>query len=516
MARKRKKEITPQKLREILRLGLKHQMGNREIARSCSVSHVTVGAYLNQARNSGMGWDEIGSLSELQLRKLVQGAHITKPKRSKPEPDWQYIHKELRRKGVTLQLLWEEYKGQYPDGYQSTQFCELYKRWKDTINPWMRQNHKAGDKLFVDYAGQEVPITDQCNGSVHKAQIFVAVLGMSNFTYAEATWDQTLHNWVGSHIRAFEYFNGVPRLLVPDNLKSAVSRANWYDPDINPTYYEMASYYGTAVLPARVRKPKDKAKVEVAVQIVERWILAVLRNRSFFDLRSLNHEMRRLLDNLNDKPFKKLEGSRRSWFESIEEATLLPLPETRYEIAEWKNARVNIDYHVELDKHYYSVPYRFIRRDVRIRHTNSVVEIFYKGKRIASHRKNNFPGGHTTTSEHMPSGHRRYMEWNPSRILNWAAKMGSSTQSVVHQIMQSRKHPEQGYRSCLGILRLSKHYGSRRLESACGRAVEYGEFRYKYIRNILEKGLDKQNAELPNTQPQLNHRNVRGGTYFKS
>ena len=299
-----------------------------------------------------MVWDDVASFSELQLRNLVQGAHIPNPKRSKPEPDWQYIHRELKRKGVTLQLLWEEYKEQYPGGYQSTQFCELYKRWKNTINPWMRQNHKAGDKLFVDYAGQEVPITDQRTGSVHQAQVFVAVLGMSNYTYAEATWDQTLPNWIGSHLNAFAYFNGVPRLLVPDNLKAAVSKANWYDPDINPTYYEMASYYGTAVLPARVRKPKDKAKVEVAVQIVERWILAALRNRNFFNLRSLNQEIRRLLDKLNDKPFKKLSGSRRSWFDSIEKEMLLPLPATRYEIAEWKNAKVNIDYHVEFDRHY--------------------------------------------------------------------------------------------------------------------------------------------------------------------
>ncbi len=515
MARKRKKEITPQKLREILRLGLKHQLKFRQISRSCGISHVTVSAYLRKAENANMTWDEVELMKESELMELIQGAHCAEPSRSRPEPDWQYVHKELKRKGVTIQLLWEEYKEQHPDGYQSTQFYDLYSKWKGTISPWMRQNHKAGDKLFVDYAGQTVPINSQKTGEVYQAQIFVATLGMSNYTFAEATWDQTLPCWIESHMNAFEYFQGVPCLLVPDNLKSAVSRANRYDPDINPTYYEMASHYGTAILPARVRKPKDKSKVEVAVQIVERWILAALRNRTFFNLHSLNLEIRILLDKLNEKPFKKLSGSRRSWFESVEKATLLPLPETRYEIAEWKNAKINIDYHVELQKHYYSVPYRFIHQEVRIRHTKSIVEIFLKGKRIASHQRNSYPGGHTTVKEHMPTGHREHMEWNPSRILRWAEKVGESTKSVVHTIMHSRKHPEQGYRSCLGILRLSKNYGSQRLESACQRAVEYGEFRYKYIQTILEKGLDKQNAKLPNTQPPVNHRNVRGGTYFK-
>ncbi len=515
MARKQKKELSAQKVQEILRLGLKHQLGDREVSRSCGVSHVTVWAYLKQVRDHGLTWADVSSLGEAQLLKLVRGAHRFTPGRSIPEPDWKYIHAELRKKSVTLQLLWEEYKELNPDGYQSTQFYERYKKWKQTINPWMRQNHKAGDKLFVDYAGQTIPIHSQKTGQVHQAQIFVAVMGMSNYTYAEATWDQTLQNWVSSHVNAFEYFEGVVRLLVPDNLKSAVSKPNRYDPDINPTYYEMASHYGTAVLPARVRKPKDKAKAEVGVQIVERWILAALRNKTFFSLHHLNQEIGTLLERLNEKPFKKLPGSRRSWFNSDEKAVLLPLPESRFEIAEWKNAKVNIDYHVELDRHYYSVPYQHIHKEVRIRHTKGIVEIFLKGKRIASHRKESFAGGHTTIKEHMPTGHREHLEWSPSRILRWAAKIGEATTSVVHMIMHSRKHPEQGYRSCLGILRLGKHYGDQRLEAACRRAVEYEEFRYKYIRTILEKGLDKQNTELPDTQPQLNHRNVRGGTYFK-
>ncbi len=515
MARKRKKEITAQKLHEILRLGMEHQMGYREISRSCSVSHVTARAYLKQVKDAGLTWDDVSSLEEAKLRQLVQGAHSAGLKRSRPEPDLPYIHKELKKKGVTLQLLWEEYKEQHPDGYQSSQFGDLYRKWKNTINPWMRQDHKAGDKLFVDYSGQTVPIHSQKTGKVHQAQIFVAVLGMSNYTYAEATWDQTLQSWISSHVNAFEYYGGVARLLVPDNLKSAVSKANRYDPDINPTYYEMASHYGTAILPARARKPKDKAKAEVGVQIVQRWILAALRNRTFFSLHQLNQEIGTLLEKLNEKPFKKLPGSRLSWFRADEKAVLLPLPESRFEIAEWKNAKVNIDYHIELDRHYYSVPYQHIHKEVRIRHTKDIVEIFLKGKRIASHRKERFAGGHTTIKEHMPTGHREHMEWSPSRILRWATKIGEATTSVVQMIMHSRRHPEQGYRSCLGILRLGKHYGEERLESACRRAVEYEEYRYKYIRTILEKGLDKQNSQLPDTQPQLNHRNVRGGTYFK-
>ncbi len=360
---KRKKEITAQKLREILRLGMKHQMGYREISRSCSVSHVTARAYLKQVKDAGLTWDNVSSLEEEKLRQLVQGAHSAGSKRSRPEPDLPYIHKELKKKGVTLQLLWEEYKEQYPDGYQSSQFGDLYRKWKSTINPWMRQDHKAGDKLFVDYSGQTVPIQNQKTGKVHQAQIFVAVLGMSNYTYAEATWDQTLQSWISSHVNAFEYYEGVARLLVPDNLKSAVSKANRYDPDINPTYYEMASHYRTAILPARARKPKDKAKAEVGVQIVQRWILAALRNRTFFSLHQLNQEISTLLESLNDKPFKKLPGSRRSWFRADEKAVLLPLPDSRFEIAECKNAKVNIDYHIELDRHYYSVPYQHIHKE---------------------------------------------------------------------------------------------------------------------------------------------------------
>ena len=515
MARKRKKELTAQKVREILRLGLKLQLGYREIAQSCGVSHVTVWAYLKQVKDNNLSWLEISSLSEPELLELVRGAHPSTSKRSIPEPDWKVIHGELKKKGVTLRLLWEEYKELHPDGYQSTQFYEHYRKWKQTINPWMRQNHKAGDKMFVDYAGHTVPIFNQQTGEVRQAHIFVAVLGMSNYTYAEASWDQSLPNWVNSHINAFEYCGGVPHLLVPDNLKSAVSKADRYDPDINPTFYEMASHYGTAILPARVRKPRDKAKAEVGVQIVERWILAALRNQKFFSLHHLNQEIGSLLEKLNEKPFQKLPGSRRSWFHADEKPALLVLPDSRFEISEWKNAKVNIDYHVELKKHYYSVPYRHIHREVRVRHTKNIVEIFLKGKRIASHRKESYPGGHTTVKEHMPEGHREQMEWNPSRILRWATKIGNATAGVVHTILNSRKHPEQGYRSCLGILRLGKHYGNQRLENACSRAMEYNECRYKYIRSILEKGLDNQNTKLPDTQPQLNHRNVRGGTYFK-
>lgn len=515
MARKRKKDVTIQKIREILRLGIKHKLGYREIERSCSVSHVTVGAYINHVKSSGTTWEEIEKLEEPQLRLLVKGAQSSVRKSLRPEPDWQVIHKELKHKGVTLQLLWEEYKELNPEGYQSTQFYDLYRKWKGTINPWMRQNHKAGDKLFVDYTGHTVPIKDPKTGNLHQAQVFVAVLGMSNYTYAEASWDQKLHSWISSHIHAFEYFSGVPHLLVPDNLRSAVSKANRYEPDINPTYYEMASFYGTAILPARVRKPQDKGKVEVGVQIVERWILAVLRHQTFFDLYSLNLEIRNLLEKLNDKPFKKLSGSRRSWFNTHEKAALFPLPEMRYEVAEWKYARVNIDYHVELNRHYYSVPFKFIHKEVRIRYTQNIVEIFFKEDRVSSHSRCDSCGGHSTLNEHMPVGHREHMEWNPSRILSWAEKVGKSTRKVIYKILHSRQHPEQGYRSCLGILRLSQHYGEERLESACQRAISYEQFRYKYIRNILEKGLDKQSQDTPDNQPSIDHCNVRGGTYFK-
>jgi transposase len=502
------------KIREVLRLALNCNMGHREIARSCSVAPATVGNYVNPVKEKGLSYAEISRMSDDELRRFFQGP---KPEqKARPEPDWEEIHRELKQKGVTLQLLWQEYKQAHPDGWQSTQFCEHYNRWKGKLDISLRQTYKAGERMFVDYAGLTVPVTERDRGLVWEAQIFVAALGASNYTYAEATRDQTLPNWIGSHIRAFEYFQGVAQIIVPDNPKVGVSAPCRYEPDINPTYHDMARHYGCAVIPARVRKPQDKAKVETAVQIVERWILAPLRKRTFFGLPELNQAIWELLEAMNNRPFQKLSGSRRSWFLSIDRPALLPLPQTRYTFAEWKYAKVNIDYHVELFRHYYSVPYQLIHETAEIRYTRTTVEIFHKSSRVASHLRDDTPGMHTTVKEHMPRSHQEYLDWTPSRIINWAAKVGEATAQVVETVMNEREHPAQGFRSCMGIMSLGKRYSPERLEAACRRAIIIRGCRYRSIRSILEKGLDKQPLPEINDPGRLpiEHRNIRGSEYY--
>jgi len=511
MAR-RKRWLSMRKIREIFRLSLSCGMGNREVARSCGISHTVVNKYLKRAKEASLGYREIEAMDEEQLKRLLQDN--VKPPVLRALPDWEWVHRELKRDGVTLQLLWEEYRESNPDGYQPTQFSKYYKLWRGKLELSLRQTHKAGEKMFVDYAGHKVPVIDRLTGEVRDAEIFVAVLGTSNYTFAEATWDQSLPSWIGSHVKALEYFGGVPRILIPDNLKSGVTKACRYEPDLNPTYQDLALHYGTAIIPARVRRPKDKAKVEVGVQMVERWILAALRNRTFFSLAELNEAIRELLVKLNQRPFKKLKGSRASWFEAFEKGALKLLPETRYVFAEWKKARVNIDYHVEFKGHYYSVPYALVREEVELRCTAGTVEVFYKGKRVASHQRNDRPGQHTTQKEHMPKSHREYLEWKPTRLINWARKIGESTAMVVEAIINTRSLPEQGYRSCLGLLRLAKVYSEERLERACKRAVAIRGCSYKSVKSILEKGLDKEPLpEVSSTQP-IEHDNIRGCRYY--
>lgn len=516
MAKKNKgAHLSMRKIREILRLSLECRIPNREIARSLSVSHTTVGKYVSRIKNTPLTLEEVKDMDDVTLKRLLGAGALSPQKRAYPEPDWNHTHAELKRKGVTLQLLWQEYKSVYPDGYQPTQFYEYYRRWKKNLNPSLYQVHKAGEKMFVDYAGATVPIHDRNTGNIRQAEVFVAVLGASNYTYADATWDQSLPNWIGSHVRSFEYFGGIAKAVVPDNLKSGVSKACRYEPDINPTYHDMAVHYATVIVPARAGRPKDKAKVEAGVQIVERWILAALRNRTFFSLSELNGAIRELLVLLNEKPFKKLEGSRKGWFERIEKMELIPLPATPYVFSEWKKARVNIDYHVELNGHYYSVPYSLGReKEFEIRYTDKTVEVFYNTKRVASHLRDDSRGRHTTLAEHMPKSHREYLEWNPSRIINWAKTIGSSAAEVVEYILASRGYPEQGYRSCLGILRLAKRYSPERLEASCKRAVAIRGMTYRTIESILKNGLDRH--ELPETglQPAIAHENIRGGSYF--
>ncbi len=508
--------LSMRKIKEALRLAAAGQ-SNRAIARSLGIAHSTVQEYRARARRAGLTWPLPAEWTERELEaRLFFSAGPSNVER--PLPEWAEVHRELkakRRTSVTLQLLWVEYKEQHPDGLQYSQFCELYRRWRGGLDRVLRQEHRAGEKVFVDFAGQTVPVVDRATGEISEAEIFVAVLGASNFTYVEACWSQELPEWIGAHVRMFEFFGGVPELIVPDNLKAGVRHACYYEPDLNPTYYELAVHYGTAVLPTRVRKPRDKAKVEAGVLVVERWILARLRKLTFFSLGELNREIRRLLDLLNDRPFQKLEGSRRSLFESLDRPALRSLPESRYEFARWKKARVNIDYHIELEGHYYSVPHALVRQQVDVRVTAGTVEILHGGRRVAAHRRSLRKGGFTTEMGHRPKSHQKYLEWTPSRIIDWAAKTGPRTGELVQQILDSKPHPEQGYRSCLGLLRLGQAYSPARLEAASDRALRIGGISYRSVKSILHSGLDQTPlVEQVTLRLPQNHEHVRGGAYY--
>ena len=501
------------KIKEVLRL---HAAGrsNREIARNVAVWHSTVAEYLRRAELAGLSWPLPPELtdSELEARLFPPTAPS---KVARPLPVWSEVQAELRRKSVTLQLLWLEYKEAHPDGLQYSQFCDHFRAWKGTLDLVLRQQHKAGEKVFVDYAGQTVPVLDRETGEERQAEIFVGVLGASSYTYAEGSWSQELSEWISAHVRMYEWFGGVAEVTVPDNLRSGVRHACFYDPDINPTYLELAAHYGTTVLPTRVRKPRDKAKAEAGVLLVERWILARLRNHTFFSLAELNREIRRLLGELNDRPFQKLDGCRRSLFEALDRPALLPLPPTRYEYAQWKKARVNIDYHIEVDGHYYSVPYALVRKQVDVRLTGSGVEILHDGRRVAVHVRSRRKGGFTTEPSHRPKAHQKHLEWTPSRIVAWAASTGPSTAALAQRILEDKPHPEQGYRACLGLLRLGERYGADRLEAACFRALRIGGTSYRSVKSILQSGLDRVPIEeqaslaLPEA-----HENVRGSAYY--
>jgi transposase len=504
------------KIKEVLRLTAAGST-QREVARSLAISHSTVREYLSRAKRAGVDWPSAAESTDAEL----EGRLFPAPLPSyvpRPLPDWAVVHEEMkarRRTGVTLQLLWIEYKGESPDGIGYSRFCGLYNQWRSRLDLVLRQEHRAGEKVFVDFAGQTVPIVDGTTGEVRDAQIFVGVLGCSNYTYAEACWSQELPEWIGAHVRMFEFFGGVPEAVVPDNLRTGVRHACYYDPDLNPTYHELAVHYGTVVLPTRVRKPRDKAKVEAGVQLVERWILARLRKLTFFSLDELNREIRRLLELLNDRPFQKLEGTRRSLFESLDRSALKPLPEQPYEFARWKKARVNIDYHVDVLGHYYSVPYTLVREQVDVRVTSAAVEILHSGRRIAAHARGHRKGGFTTDPSHRPKAHQKQLEWTPSRIVAWAEKTGPRTAELARRILESKPHPEQGYRACLGLMRLGETYTPERLEAACNRALTIQGISYRSVKSILQSGLDQLPLaeQMPLTLPQ-NHEHIRGGLYY--
>ena len=509
--------LSMRKTREILRLAWGRGLASRQVARSVRVSPSTVMAALSRATVAGLSWPLPEELDDAALDALLYPGQ--KARRGRPEPDYAVMYRELKKKGVTLQLLWQSYREQHPDdGYGYSCFCERYRRWRKKLDVTMRQEHRAGDKLFVDYAGQTIGVTDRDTGEVTDYQVFVATLGASNFTYVELHSSQDLHSWIGGHMRAFEYIGGVPAVSVPDNLKAGVTKACFYEPDINPTYQEMAEHYDTVVIPTRVAKPRDKAKVENGVLQVERWVLAPLRNQTFHTLGELKRAVAERLEWLNDRPLSKLDGTRRSLWRELDRPALKPLPTKRYEVSEWKpKVAVNIDYHVEFERHYYSVPYQLVGERVDVRATSTTVECLYKGKRVASHVRGHKRGHHTTKAEHMPSSHRRHAEWTPSRLINWASTIGPKTAQLVELIINNRPHPEQGYRACLGIIRLHKLHGKERLEAACARAYFFKTHSYRSVESILKTGLDSQPLTPPTQTPSpaIEHDNIRGSEAYQ-
>ena len=514
------KRLPMRKIKEVLRLKFVCGLSDREISESCKVGHVTVGNYLKRMAAAGLDWADAASLNETELQVRLFPKSCLPPGARRPAPDCQHIYDELRsykKFNLTLTQLWLEYKEAHPDGYEHTQFCEYYSRWREKRDYCMRQEHRAGEKAFVDYS-DGLSIVDTDTGELIPTELFLAVWGASSYTYAEASLTQELPNWINSHVHAFDYFGCVPRVVVPDNLKSGVNKACRYEPELNPTYADMAEHYGCAVLPARPRKPRDKAKVETGVLIAQRWILAVLRHRTFYSLSELNAAIWELLEHLNTRMLRKAKKSRRELFESLDRPNALPLTERPFEYAEWRKATVNIDYHIEVDHHYYSVPFTLLRERLDVRLTATTVEAFLKGERVAAHVRSYVPNLPTTVKEHMPPAHQRYLEWTPSRIIQWAAKTGSATAQLVETIMSARTYPELGYRSCLGILRLGQNYEAQRVEAAARRALKFHTCSFKSMRAILVAGLDRSTTGGdPQESRQILlplHENVRGENYY--
>lgn len=504
-------------VKEILRQKWEMRRSNREVARSVGVSVGAVSGVTNRAKAAGLDIAQVKELDEEQLSRKLYGLPASYS-HNRPLPSLAYIHKELHKKGVTLQLLHLEYIEQNPEGYKYTQFCEYYSRWLKKRGLTMRQNHRAGEKMFVDYSGKKPHIVDAKTGEIIDVELFVAVLGASSYSYAEATMSQKVEDFIGSHVRAFEYFGGVCEVVVPDQLRSAVSKPCRYEPEIQRSYQEMASHYGTVVIPARPYKPRDKAKAETAVLVVQRWVLARLRNQTFFSLAELNERIVELVDDLNRRTMKIYGKSRQQLFDSLDKPAMKPLPVHRFVYGRWKlDMGVNIDYCINLDYHNYSVPFQLIGEQVDARVSGLTVEIFHKGKRVATHLRSFRRGGFTIDPNHMPKSHQGHLKWTPSRLILWGESIGANTAKLVEQILKDRPHPEQGYRSCLGIFRLGKTYGDERLENACARAVCVGARSYKHVEAILKNGLDRVPYVQDKTEPKqmiLLHDNVRGAEYY--
>ena len=508
--------LTMRHLRRIMRL---HHEGAsaREVARVVGVARSTVQDALKRATAAKLSWPLPDDLTDevLEARLFARsGGGVTFGVRKRPEPDWGQLVRELRRPAVTMVILWDEYRQTCPDGYGYSRFCELLRAFQQRLSPVMRQHHVAGDKLFVDYSGKRLGIADPLTGEIRMAEIFVAVLGASNFTFADVTWSQTLPDWIGSHVRLFRHIGGVPRLLVPDNLKSAVNKASFYDPEINRSYGRMTAYYDVGVLPARPKKPKDKASVEAGVRFAQSYIIGRLRNQTFFSLEEASAAVADVMTAMNTRPMRKLGVSRADLLESLDRPALRALPPTDYEYAEWRLVRTGVDYHVEIESFYYSVPHALIREQVDARITTRTIELFHRGKRVAAHQRRY--GGvtrHGTLTEHMPRAHRFYAEWSPERFRRWGADIGPDTEGLIIAILSRRPHPEQGFRTCLGVLRLYNALASSRAESVSAYALATGALNSKSVASIIAHNLDLA-APAQEGGSVDSHANVRGARYF--
>jgi transposase len=470
---------------------------------------------LKRASEAKLPWPLPDGLSDEALEAMLfarPGGSLAGARR-RPEPDWGHLTRELKRPGVTMMILWDEYRETWPEGYGYSRFCDLLRGFQQRLSPVMRQHHVAGDKLFVDYSGKRLGIVNPATGEVRMAEIFVAVLGASNYTFAELTWSQTLPDWIGSHVRLLRHIGGVPRLLVPDNLKSGVNKPSFYDPEINRSYGKMAAHYAVGVLPARPKRPKDKAKVEAGVRFAQTYILGRLRNQTFFSLEEANIAVAAVMADMNNRLLRKLGASRAELLESLERPALSALPAVDYEYAEWRLARVGLDYHVEIENFFYSVPHALIRQQVDARITQRTVEIFHRGQRVAAHQRRYGGPRHGTDVEHMPSAHRRYAEWTPERFQRWGADIGPETEGLILAIMSRRPHPEQGFRTCLGVLRLYRDLDPVRAERVSARAIAVGAFNYKSIASIIAHNLDRI-APTDSTVSVDGHANIRGRSYF--
>ena len=502
-----------------------------EIGLALGLGKTTVGDYVRRLSKTNLSsWPMIESLADDELERLLGFTAPAVFSKMKVMPDWIYIHGELAKRHVTLMLLWTEYReGRAEAAYEYTQFCEHYKRWAAKLSVVMRQTHKAGEKTFIDYSGDGLTFVDHTTGERRKTELFVACLGASSYTFAEATLSQTLPDWISSHARMSAYFGGCSEIWVPDNLKSGVTKADRYEPLLNETYRECASHYGACVIPARANKPRDKAKVEANVLVAQRWILARLRNRLFASIHEMNEAIGECLEILNSRKMRHVNKSRRELFDEIDRPALKSLAAAHYEYAEWKKATVNIDYHIVFDHHRYSTPYQLVSESLDVRATVAVIEVFHKGKRVASHRRSYKRGGYTTLKEHMPKGHREYAEWTPERVVSWSKSIGPCTALLVEKILSTKVHPQQGFMAALGLIRLANPYGKERVERASGRALEVGAHSYQFVKEMLKNKMDQAGRgfdESPMATAQdpisnetqlalLSAEYIRGGGYYE-